>query len=157
MEHVPQHLVDIHGDAVETVGHAIPMAARLKFGKAVLVIAAADGVLSDTERNYFLDTARSYGASDSVLEECKKFDPKSVKLDDLLDPEYKQLARHFVYDAIRVSAADGYHEKEAAAVRKAAKILGVDDWAVTAIEALIGAEDGLRKARLSLLSPPKAR
>ncbi len=154
MEYNPQYLIEVHGDPSKHASHEIPMKARLDFGKAVLVIAAADGVLSKTERDYFLEMSRGFGAPEPVLEEYRKFDPKSAKLDELLDPEYRHLARHFVYDAIKVARADGYHEKEAEAVRKAAKILGIDDWTVSSIEALIEAEDGLRKARHTLLQPP---
>jgi tellurite resistance protein len=157
MAKAPQYLVEVHGDPATHAAHEIPMKAQVDFGKAVLVIAAADGVLSDVERNYFIEMARGFGAPEAALEEYRKFDPKSAKLEDLLDPEYRHMARHFVYDAIRVSRADGYHEKEAAAVRKAAKSLNVDDWVVSSLEALIEAEDGLRKTRHSILQPPRAK
>jgi len=153
MDHKPsQYLIEVHGDAST---QDIPMEARLNFGKAVLVIAAGDGVLSDVELEYYLEMARAFGAPEQALAEYRKFDPHATKLEQLLDPKYAQMARHFVYDAIKVASADGYHEKEAEAVRKAAKILGIDEWTVASLEALIEAENGLKKTRHALLQPPR--
>lgn len=151
----PHYLREVHGDAGPDGRPAeVPMDVQVKFGKAVMVIAAGDGELSSVEREYFLAMARGFGASDQIIEQYRKFDPHSEKLENLLSPEYRSMARHFIYDAIKVSRADGYHQKEHEQVLRAAKLLGIDTWTVQAIESLVQAEEGLRSTRLALLSPP---
>ena len=150
----PQYLRDIHGDAGSDGRPEIPMEVQIKFGKAVMVIAAGDGELSRTERDFFLGMARGFGASEQTIQEYSAFDPHSEKLENLLTPDYRHLARHFLYDAIKVSRTDGYHQKEHEQVLRAAKLLGIDAWTVQAIEAIVQAEEGLRATRLALLTPP---
>jgi hypothetical protein len=60
----------------------------------------------------------------------------------------------FLYDAIRVSRADGeYGTAEKAAVAKTARALGIPQSSVNALENLVELEQSVRTLRLSLLHP----
>ena len=129
---------------------------RVRFGKAVLIIAAAGGQLSDSELHHFMGMAKAYGRLGSEeLEQLEHFDPHSASLEDCLTADHKELSRAFVYDVIKTSRAEGYNARERQAVRKAAKLLGVDISIVAAIEGLVETEAALRDTRLALLHPWK--
>jgi hypothetical protein len=57
-----------------------------------------------------------------------------------------------LYDAIKIACVDGYAEKEKAAARKAADLLGIDRSVVTALEGLVLAEEALKQMRADLLA-----
>jgi hypothetical protein len=74
-------------------------------------------------------------------------------------PELMQLGilaksgRILVYDAIRASHVDGYTDGERAAVRKAARLLGIDDATVAELEQLVQDEHQLKRRRIAALMP----
>lgn len=61
--------------------------------------------------------------------------------------------RSLLYQAIKMSRADGdYHDKEKAAVARAAEILGVEQSVVESIESVAKMEDSTTKKLKSILS-----
>lgn len=125
---------------------------RKSYAFAVLKAAAGDGILSDVERNWLINFATACGASEEQLQAYRTFDPATANLDALLEPlRAIRPARALVYDAIRVSSADGYHEKERAAVEHVAKAVGVSLDIVRALEGVVAAEAALRATRVALL------
>lgn len=150
---IPYHLKELHGGVTHD-GRApdqLPMETLLNFGYSVMIIAAADGTLSEAEREEFLGMMASFGVPPQGLDAFRAFDPEGKRLEDTLPKEHRSMIRHFIYDAIKVARVDGYHEKEREAVRKAAALTGVSESVVIAIEGLIDIEDALRTARLKLL------
>lgn len=124
------------------------------YGKAVLTIAAADG-LSSSERDYFVNLARGMGMPDEFAEHYANYDTKSATLEDLLAPLRGRLTHpvpYLLYDAIKISSVDGYSDKERAKVERAAQILGVSLEHVRALEGLVAAENSVRDARLGVFS-----
>jgi hypothetical protein len=124
------------------------------YGKAILTIAAADG-LSQTEREYFVNLARGMDMPDDFAEHYANYDTKSATLEDLLGPlrgKHTHPVPYLLYDAIKVSSVDGYSEKERAKVERAAQILGVSTEHVRALEGLVAAENSVRDARLGLFA-----
>lgn len=119
--------------------------------KAMMICAGADG-LSPAELEYSLAVAICYGASPEALEELRRFDFEHAKLEDYLKNDDRVPKRALLYDAIRVSHADGvYAEAERAAVRDAADLLGIDEPSVIALEGMVELEAALRKARVRLI------
>ena len=56
-----------------------------------------------------------------------------------------------LYQAIKMSRADGvYHDKEKAAVARAAQILGVERSVVASLESLVEIEESADKLRLAI-------
>lgn len=135
-------------------GGPMPRDFIVKIGKAVLVIAAGDGQLSEPEMRWFLGLAKSAGTPDDVLEEFLDFDAVHGKLGDYVDDKLGPYARGIVFDGIRTARADGYHDKERAMAQRAAKDFGLDPSFVVALENQLSAEDALRSARFRLLTAP---
>jgi tellurite resistance protein len=126
----------------------------LSIAKAVMILASADGEFSTAESEYFFAMMAGFGLPEGALALLREFDPTGEDATEFLRPEYRSMARHFIYDAIKVCRVDGYHERERAAILRAAASLGVGEPTVVAIEGLIEVESSLRTARLSLLRQP---
>lgn len=148
------YLREVHGEALPNNRKMdeVSLEENTRIAKAVMIISAADGQISETERDYFIGMVSAFGAPPPQIEELRKFDTKDARLEDYIGPELRPMARHFLYDAIRVSRIDGYHEKERAAVRKSARLIGIDESIVTAIEGLVEIEASVRDARVKFLS-----
>ena len=132
------------------VGQPAPERA-LRIGKAIKLIIAADGEVSEGELAAFADLATMFGATE-LFAQFVAFDPRSTTLQDCLQGlENDALARRMIYDAIKISSVDGYAAQEREAVRSAAQIMGIDGATVTLIEGLVEAERGLAGIRAKLL------
>ncbi|NER08350.1 MAG: hypothetical protein F6K17_40305 [Okeania sp. SIO3C4] len=132
-----------------------PFEAYLNYGYALLAIAGADGDVPEAEMNWLINHQRMIGAPEEVLEKYKEFDYKNAKLEDLL-PKIKadvpnwSAPRTLLYHAIKMSRADkDYAKQEQEAVKKAAKLLGVEDDITLSLNILVEMEekvDSLLKA-----------
>ena len=130
----------------------LPDEQRQSYVFALFKIAAADGELSDAERQQFIEFAASAGAPAEHLEAFRQFDPDTVDMDTLLQSiKAIRPARALLYDAIKVSSADGYADKERAAIETAAQVLGVGLDVVRALEGVVAAEAAVRQTRVALL------
>jgi tellurite resistance protein len=133
------------------VGQPAPERA-LRLGKAVKLIIAADGEVSEGELSAFADLATLFGAAE-LFSQLVAFDPRSTTLKDCLQGlDNDALARRMIYDAIKISSVDGYAAQEREAVTRAAQIMGIDGATVTLIEGLVEAERGLASIRARLLA-----
>jgi tellurite resistance protein len=138
----------------EIRGAKPPAAADMEvYGNVLLAIAGADGEISAREWEFLEGLGRSLGAPDQQIDKWRKFDYKGANLDSLLQHAHvKPRGRALLYDAIRVSRADGtYAKEEKAAAARVAKLLGVDAAVLTAIEALVEMETSVRNMRSTLL------
>ena len=124
-----------------------PFEAYLNFGYALLAIAGADGEVSEPEMNWLIDHQRMVGAPSEAIEKYKTFDYKNAKLEDLL-PKIKadipdfSAPRTLLYHAIQMARADNdYAKEEQEAVKKAAKLLGVEDDITLALNVLVEMEE----------------
>ena len=132
------------------VGQPAPERA-LRIGKAIKLIIAADGEVSEGELSAFADLATMFGATE-VFPQLVAFDPRSTTLKDCLQGlDNDALSRRMIYDAIKISSVDGYAAQEREAVSRAAQIMGIDGATVTLIEGLVEAERGLAGIRTKLL------
>src|SRR3954469_6880384 len=132
------------------VGQPAPERA-LRLGKAIKLIIAADGEVSEGELSAFADLATMFGATE-LFSQFVAFDPRSTTLKDCLQGlDNDALARRMIYDAIKISSVDGYAAQEREAVSRAAQIMGIDGATVTLIEGLVEAERGLAAIRAKLL------
>jgi len=123
-----------------------------KFAKAQLIIAGADG-LSAPELEECHGLGRVFGATDETIAAIEKFDFRKANFEESFPPEIKAYARQFIYFAVRICSADNeYSQEERAHVRKAATFMGVGEDVVKTIEGIVAAEQGLRAARIAILS-----
>lgn len=126
------------------------------YGFAILAIAGADGELEKSERETLLRIGRDRALSPRIVEEWRKVDWQQsdlrsmlTALGTVLDPP---MARLFLYDAIRVSRADGHFAiQERKAIEDAAEGLNVPMYVVHALLRLVETEDALLGMRRSLL------
>ena len=133
------------------VGQPAPERA-LRIGKAIKLIIAADGEVSEAELSAFADLATMFGATE-LFPQLVAFDPRSTTLKDCLQGlDNDALSRRMIYDAIKISSVDGYAAQEREAVSRAAQIMGIDGATVTLIEGLVQAERGLASIRAKLLA-----
>ena len=133
------------------VGQPAPERA-LRLGKAIKLIIAADGEVSEAELSAFADLATMFGAIE-LFPQLVAFDPRSTTLQDCLQGlDNDALSRRMIYDAIKISSVDGYAAREREAVTRAAQIMGIDGATVTLIEGLVEAERGLARIRAKLLA-----
>jgi hypothetical protein len=132
------------------VGQPAPERA-LRLGKAIKLIIAADGEVSERELAAFADLATMFGATE-MFAQLVAFDPRSTTLKECLQGlDNDALARRMIYDAIKISSVDGYAAPEREAVSRAAQIMGIDGATVTLIEGLVETERGLAGIRAKLL------
>jgi len=132
------------------VGQPAPERA-LRLGKAIKLIIAADGAVSERELAAFADLATMFGATE-MFAQLVAFDPRSTTLKECLQGlDNDALARRMIYDAIKISSVDGYAAPEREAVSRAAQIMGIDGATVTLIEGLVETERGLAGIRAKLL------
>jgi len=134
-----------------------PYEAYLNYGYALLAIAGADGEVSTAEMNWLQNHQRLISAPEELMEKYKSFDYKSAKLEELLshitvDVSTWSSSRTLLYHAIQMARADeNYSSEEQKALKKAAKLLNVEDDIALALNKLVEMEEaanGLRKALL---------
>ena len=128
----------------------------VKYSAALMAIAAADGELAEGELQWYIDEQELLLVdSQEYIETLRKFDWKNANFEELLSGiSYDfplNFRRSMLYQAIKMSRGDGkYHEKEKAAVAKAAEILGLERSVVVSLEALAEMEESTDKLRLAL-------
>ncbi len=128
-----------------------------EYGYALLTIAGSDGMVSDPELEWLtLDMAREVGVDEEIITEWENFDFEESELEDLFASFNSSTLANFskllIYDAIRMSSADGeYAHEEKEQVYEAARILKVPNAVVVAIEALVDLEHAASKLRLTIL------
>jgi len=128
-----------------------------EYGYALLTIAGSDGMVSDPELEWLtLDMAKEVGVDDEIVADWEEFDFEEVELEDLFANFNSSTLAGFnkllIYDAIRMSSADGeYALEEKEQVYEAARILRVPPEVVVAIEALVDLEQAANKLRMTIL------
>lgn len=125
----------------------------VRIGKAILIVAAGDGEITEPEYKWFLGQAKSVGTPDDVLEEFLKFDPRYARLEEIVDDRLRPFARSILFDALRTARADGVSAHERARAVRAADRLGLGSDFVVALENQLDVEAALREARMHLLAP----
>ncbi|KAB8335253.1 hypothetical protein SD80_002650 [Scytonema tolypothrichoides VB-61278] len=133
-----------------------PLEAYLNYGYALLAIAGSDGEVSKAEFDWLLSHQRTVGAPEEVIEKYKAFDYKSANLESLLDKITVDVStwsksRTLLYHAIQMARADNYSSEERKAVKKAAKLLKVEDDIALALERLVETEEAITSLRKALL------
>lgn len=128
----------------------------VKYGCALMAIAGADGELAEAELEWFLDEQTLLMVeSEEYIETLRKFDWKNANIEELLSGiQYStplNFRRSMLYQAIKMSRADGsYHEKEKAAVARAAEILGIERSVLVSLESVAEMEEATERLRLAL-------
>lgn len=123
-----------------------------RFGESALLVAGADGNLSETELVWFAAHMRMLGAPRDLLEELLRFEPATAKIGEIVDARMKPFAKAVLLFGLRVARADGISPRERGLAEQGAKLLGLDASFVTALECQLRTEDALREARIKLFT-----
>ncbi|MDJ0618426.1 MAG: TerB family tellurite resistance protein [Calothrix sp. MO_192.B10] len=124
--------------------------------KVIVAIASADNELAQKELDWFVEEQNLVGVpSDLIEENIIKFDGKGADIEQLLAGIHYDFPINFrrcmLYQAIKMSRADGvYHDKEKAAVARAAQILGIERSVVASLESLVEIEESADRLRLAI-------
>jgi uncharacterized tellurite resistance protein B-like protein len=127
------------------------------YGNALLTIAGGDGDVSDPEMEWLtVDLAESVGIDENTVAGWEEFDYDTADLAEIFAEikaiSFANFSKLLLYDAIRMSYADGdYAEEEKEQVATAAKILKVNRETVLSIESLVEVERAAEKLRLLIL------
>lgn len=134
-----------------------PLEAYLNYGYALLAIAGADAEVSKAEFDWLINHQRLVGAPEEVIDKYKAFDYKNADLENLLskisvDVAGWSKARTLLYHAIQMSRADdNYSLEEQQAVKKAAKLLKVEDDIALSLQRLVETEEAVTALRKALI------
>ncbi|MEC4812810.1 MAG: hypothetical protein SAK29_05985 [Scytonema sp. PMC 1069.18] len=126
--------------------------------KSLLICAKGDGHLAPEERDWVVQQASAYGASDSLVEELKSYEAlEDIETVISRTGETDASRRYLVYDAIRACSADQeYSDLERATIAKMADKLGISTDVLKQIEEICVEEAKLREKRLTLMFPEGA-
>jgi hypothetical protein len=124
----------------------------LRYLLSLKLILAADG-LHPLEEHALSRGMALMGVPDEICAAVQSFEVAGAQLEDYLPrATTRARARLLVYDAVRLASADGlYADAEREAVARAALALGVDVFAVRALEGLVQMERVVEQMRRGLL------
>ena len=128
----------------------------VKYSGVLMAIASADGYLTEQELDWYIEEQILIGGTEEYIEAIASIDLRNSNIEDILSEikdDFPLNCSHcLLYQAIKMSRSDGvYHDKEKAAVARAAKILGVEDGVVASIEALVEMEDATDRLRRAMM------
>lgn len=128
-----------------------------QYGYALLTIAGSDGDVSEQELEWLIkDCAKAVGVDEEIVADWEEYDFEEGDLKEIFDSfnasTFASFNKLLIYDAIRMSSADGeYASDERHFVKKAAQILRVPLETVMTIEALVAMEMAANKLRMTTL------
>jgi hypothetical protein len=124
----------------------------LRYLLSLKIILAADG-LHPLEEHALSRGMVLMGVPDDIRSAVQRFEVGGAILEDYLPRTTSRTrARLLVYDAVRLASADGlYADAERQAVSRAALALGIDVFAVRALEGLVQLERTVEQLRRGLL------
>lgn len=127
---------------------------RVAAWKLILIVAGADGEVSQKERDVIIDLARTTGGTDELIDILENFDFKNARLEDYL-LNVDQKTRHILlYCALLAARADGLLEYERNKAYEMAEIMNIEPLMSKAIEQLLDLEDQVNSLRHILFLKP---
>ncbi len=129
----------------------------LDYGKALLIIAGADGKVSEEELLWFIhDFSIEKGINSDLLKDLMHYDYHTEAFEDVVNriklKSSLNLARLLLYDSIKFARSDqDYAFEEEQAVKRASRVLNVELSIATALERLVETENMVAKKRRKIL------
>ncbi|MFE7131834.1 TerB family tellurite resistance protein [Streptomyces sp. NPDC057638] len=141
--------------------HQVSPDSLLNYGRALLIIAGADGEVAPEEMRWLLHHQRKFGVPPEIIAQYETYDFRHADLAEVfrtvrVDHDTWQGARHLLYHALQMASADGVlHDAERAKVIEAAHQLGLTDDITHGLIALVELERSATALRQSLLGLPR--
>lgn len=129
---------------------------QLYYGYALMIIAGADGIVSDEEKGWYQYIyAVDEQTPPAILEKVLNFDFRTLTIEECIQKFDTDVSINFgrtlLYNSIKMSRADlHFAEAEKKAAIKAARLLGVDVNIAHTIEYMIDSEEKVAKMRKTL-------
>jgi len=120
--------------------------------KVLLIVAGADGEVSDEEWNVIFEFIDSVGGSLELVDDLQAFDYKKEQMGQLVEKINPTLYRHLLFNALRVARADGLSDEERERAKKLADLTKIDISIASTMEHLLNLEDELRNLKFNLLT-----
>ena len=134
----------------------IPVESWLNYAYALLIVAGADGEVSNDEMQWLeKDFTRIVEAPDGFRKKIREFDWANADLEEVLDKVRADFPMNYiralVYDSIKMAMADSdFDEAEKSTARKIASILNVPIYIARTIEGLVSTEKSVMEIRQSI-------
>ncbi|CAF0822806.1 unnamed protein product [Adineta steineri] len=132
-------------------------AMHLEYTKALMNLAAADGVLAEEERQWILGNTAAKGATNKIIEYVKTYTPTKADLEALMKekPTFSQFtARALIFEAFLAASADNeLHQDERNAICQLGKVMGIDEAIMKQIEQAFVNEKKHRDQVVTLMFP----
>jgi tellurite resistance protein len=132
---------------------------RYEYGVALMLIAGADGLVSEEELQWYLNSfVKGTKTPEHIVERVKAVDyrhePLKVHLNKISKKlNYLNFSRLLIYSAIQMAQADGeYAPEEEQAVKHACEMLNISPSIAQTITYLVTTEDNINKMRKTLFS-----
>ncbi|HVE25362.1 MAG TPA: histidine kinase, partial [Sporichthya sp.] len=124
-------------------------------GKAILLGAGGNAVITSPERHWFLSYLTAAGESDRVIDAIRGYDDADRLCDLVSLPNMTDTPRGLLYDSVRVCAADGpITPDELDRLRRGADAMGVPRDVLAELVDIVSAEHVLRRRRYELITRP---
>lgn len=119
--------------------------------RILLIIAGADGEVSEMEWQVVFEFVDSVGGSLQVVDELKDFDYNNNSLDDYvfrIDPDLHKI---LLYSGLKAARIDGLSTEEREEALELARLTGIDLSVCAAMEHLLNMEDEIKLMKRGLL------
>ncbi|ANQ50758.1 TerB family tellurite resistance protein [Flammeovirga yaeyamensis] len=129
---------------------------QLNYGYALMIIAGADGVVSDAEKDWYLNQfVRVSETPEHIAKQVVEYDYLNGDLEEVLNNLKVDVTINFqrtlLYNAIKMANADAdFPEKEKEATEKAAELLGIPEDIAHTVFYLVDTEAKVLKMRSTL-------
>lgn len=123
--------------------------------RAMLIALGASGWISAKEMERFVEIATEYGATLGMIERWRKFDYANAQLADQIEMT-PRLARHMMYDAIRIVRA-ATPSGPCPKLTAVARALGVHDVVAKMLDSVASADQALRGMRAGVEEASRGR
>ncbi|OHX67530.1 TerB family tellurite resistance protein [Flammeovirga pacifica] len=129
---------------------------QLNYGFALMIIAGADGEVSDAEKDWYINQfVRVSETPDHIAQQVINYDYLNGSLEDVLSNLKVDVTINFqrtlLYNAIKMANADeDFPEKEKEATEKAAELLGISEDIAHTVFYLVDTEAKVLKMRATL-------
>lgn len=131
---------------------------QLNYGYALMIIAGADGIVSDEELDWFVNFfAKANSIEEGMVDKISQYEYLKGNLQETLNNIHGEnpinFARTLLYNGIKMSSADGdYALEEKDAVMKAAQWLNIPSNILRTMEYLVEAEERVNSMRYALFN-----
>lgn len=128
---------------------------NLMAAKGILLIAGGNARITEREREWLIGYLTAARDADWVIEAIAAYDDSDTLEDFMKNPEFSQIARGQLYDAIRMCCSDGpLTADELGRLERSTAEMGIASEEFDELRAIVAADAGLRRRRFNAVAAP---